>query len=312
MYLGGRHFWDRRNLEGAQTAIERFQQAIARDPGYALAYVGLADAYTTLGIGNVGDFDAREYFPMAREAALRALMLDSTLAEAHAALGSIRLLNDLDWEGAERDLSRAIDLNPSYAMAYNYRAILLQWSGRFEAALREARRGLSYDPLSLFANIEVGRAFFFAKQYDSAAAQLRQTLELDSTSLRARLQLGQVYEQQRRYDDAIRELERAAGLASRSSRPLSLLAHVFARAGRRPEALQLLARRTRHPRRRDGGPTRSRNGRAEARDRAVARRSVHAALPHGPDLRRDPIRCALCCAAAEAAACASPARQGTS
>jgi DNA-binding SARP family transcriptional activator/TolB-like protein len=239
-YLQGRRARDRQTLEGVEEAVRFFQQAIASDSVYALAYVGLADAYTAIGIGNIGDFRAGEFFPRAREAALHALVLDSSLAEAHAAIGFIRLLYDLDWQAAERDLSRAIELNPSYVTAHAYMASLLELTGDFAGAVQAARTAVAHDPLSLYANVELGRGFFFARELDSAAVHFWQALQLDSTQMRARLHLAQVYQQQGRHDEAIREFERVTRTARRSSRPLSLLANALATAGRRPEALRLL------------------------------------------------------------------------
>jgi serine/threonine-protein kinase len=215
-----------------QRSIDHFNDAIAKDSTFALAYAGLADSYASLGIGNMRDFRATDYFPRARAAAEHALALDSTLAEAHAILGYVHVLYDFDWDGASRELARAIDVRPSYSTARIYRAILFEWTGHFELALREAQDAAALDPISpLASNLELGRALFFSQMYDSAAAVFRATLARDPTSLRGHMHLGQVYVQQRRFDDAIRELTRAARLSPNTSRPVALLAHAYGAKG---------------------------------------------------------------------------------
>lgn len=240
LYLRGRYLWNSRNPDAVKKSMTYFDSTIHSDSTFAPAYAGLADAYITFGIGNVGDFRADEYFPRARTAALRALSLDGTLAEAHASLGYIELLYDLDWESASRELSRALQLSPSNSTARIYQAILFEWTSHFDEALREAQSAQRFDPLSPVASIEVGRALFFLRKHDAAAAQFHVALELDSTSFRGHLHLGQVYVQERRFGDAIRELQIAAERSTNSSRPLSLLAHAYASAGRTGNARQLL------------------------------------------------------------------------
>jgi TolB-like protein/Tfp pilus assembly protein PilF len=262
-YLWGRHFWATRNPDGFRKSINYFQQAIDKDSSFAPAYSGLADAYAAFAIGNMGDFRADDYFPRARDAARRALLLDSTLAEAHASLGYYELLYNLDWEAASRAISRAIELRPSYSAARLYRAALLEWTGRFADAVVETRTALRLDPLSPAANIEHGRAYFFARRYDEAERQLRLTLDLDSMSFRAHLHLGQVLVRQGRFDEGIRALRRATQMAN-SSRPLALLANAYATAGDRREATRLL----------DTLTARSRRGYVPAFDFAI----VHAGL----------------------------------
>lgn len=231
-YLTGRHLWESRNPADVQRSIGHFNDAIAKDSTFALAYAGLADSYASLGIGNMRDFRATDYFPRARAAAEHALALDSTLAEAHATLGYVHVLYDFDWDGASRELARAIDLRPSYSTARIYRAILFEWTGHFELALREAQDAAALDPVSpLSSNLELGRALFLSQMYDSAAVVFRATLARDPTSLRGHMHLGQVYVQQRRFDDAIRELTRAARLSPNTSRPVALLAHAYGAKG---------------------------------------------------------------------------------
>jgi TolB-like protein/DNA-binding SARP family transcriptional activator len=239
-YNRGRFFLESRSPDGVGKAIEYFQRAIRLDTAFAAAHAGLADAYASFGIGNIGDYRPEEYFPLSRAEATYALALDSTLAEAHAALGYFNVLYELDWGSADRELGRALDLQASYAAAHSYRAILFEWTGHYDRALSEAQIAKELDPLSLFTNVEIARAFFFNAQYDSAEAHLRATLELDPTSLRAHQLLGQVLEHQGQFDEAIHELTSAARLWAGTSRPLALLAHGYAAAGRKAEAMTIL------------------------------------------------------------------------
>jgi TolB-like protein/DNA-binding SARP family transcriptional activator/Flp pilus assembly protein TadD len=239
-YIRGALLLKSRNPDGARKAIDYFQQVLAQDSTYAPAYAGLADAYAVFGIGNIGDFNPNDYFPRARDAAMRALAFDSTLAEAHAALGYFELLYNLDWAKAEAELGRAVTLQPSYPSARIYRTVLCEWTGRFADAVREAQVARELDLLSPVTNIELGRALFFAGRNREAEAELRHTLDLDSTSLRTHLHLGQVLARERRYREAIAELTIATQLSTSSSRPLALLAHANALAGNRGEALRIL------------------------------------------------------------------------
>lgn len=230
LYRRGRYFWARRTLDDTRRSIEYFARAIALDSSFAPAWAGLADAYVVLGIGNVIDTMPTEPFGRARDAATTALRLDSAEADAHAALGYITLLYDLQWNEADRHFARALELGPSRPAVHLYRIVLYEWLGRFEYAEREARAALALD-YSLVGNIELGRALFFERRFEDAIARLKLALEQDSTSFRAHLHLGQVYEQQRRYDEAIRELTASRRLGPRSSRPIALLVHAMASSG---------------------------------------------------------------------------------
>ena len=231
-YNPGTIYLKSRNLGGVRKAVDAFTQATRLDPTYAAAYAGLADAYASLAVGNIADLPATEYFVRAQDAARHALKLDSTLAEAHAALGYTHVLYDLDWAAAEVELTRATSLQPSYENAHVYRTILFEWRRQFADALNEVRDARDADPLSPLINVEVGRALFFAGSYEEAEKQLRHAIELDSVSLRAHLHLGQVLVQRARYPQAIAELRTAVRLsAGNSSRPLALLAYAFSVAG---------------------------------------------------------------------------------
>jgi TolB-like protein/DNA-binding winged helix-turn-helix (wHTH) protein len=181
LYLQGRFFWNKRTPNDFRKAIEYFRQAIALDPNFALAYTGLADAFSLL--PNFGGAQPSEAKPKARDAALKALSLDEQLAEAHAALGGILVDYDHDYAGAEREFRRAIELNPNYATTHQWYGELLAVSGRHEEARVEFLRALEIDPFSLIVNRSYGESLLFARKYDEAIAQLKKTLELDANFL---------------------------------------------------------------------------------------------------------------------------------
>ncbi|HMG32712.1 MAG TPA: tetratricopeptide repeat protein [Blastocatellia bacterium] len=177
LYLKGRFYWNKRTLKDLETALEYFNQAIALDPNYALAYAGLADTYVLL--PQYRNEPVREALPLAQEAALKALSLDSDLAEPHATLGRVKT-NQYDFTGAETEYKRAIELDPNYATAHQWYGILLFDLARNDESQAELRRALELDPLSLIINLYYAESFYYARQYDAAIAQLRKTLELNT------------------------------------------------------------------------------------------------------------------------------------
>jgi len=238
-YLKGRYYWNLRTQEGLKKGIEYFQQAIEKDPGCALAYVGLADSYLNL-IG--WDLAApREAYPRAKAAALKALQVDETLAEAHVPLGAAGFAYDWDWAGAEKELRRAIELNPSYATAHNFYAQCLMFMGRHNEALAEIKRAQDLDPVSPIHNTVRGMVFFFARRYDEAVAECQRALELNAGFYPAHLFLAEAYEQERLYDKAISEYRKAIALQEGSTRAAAGLARGYAAAGRRTEALKIIS-----------------------------------------------------------------------
>lgn len=182
-------------------AIEYFQQAIDKDPNYALAYAGLADAYHELAYS----YPPREMMPKAKAAAMKALELDDSIAEAHAALGWVKWRYDWDWTGAEREFQRAIELNPNYAIAHGMYAFYLDSMARVDEAMVEHKREQQLDPLSLIINTNVGDAFFYTRHYDQAIEQYRKTLEMDTNFAPALGALAGVYELKGMYREAIEE-----------------------------------------------------------------------------------------------------------
>jgi TolB-like protein/tetratricopeptide (TPR) repeat protein len=241
LYSQGRNFFDQRTPEGLKKAERYFERAIATDSNLAQAYTGLSDLYTTYANGNFGDYRPSEFYPKARQLAERALAIDPQSADAHASLGAVKEFYDLDWSGAERELSHALELDPRSSMGHLYRVTLLEFTGRVTEAVAEARAGLDLDPRSIFHSIEYGRALLFARDYARAGDQFTRVLERDSSSFRAHLLLGQVFEQNAKYDSAVREMQAAVNVAGTSSRALAFLAHAQALAGDTNAALRALS-----------------------------------------------------------------------
>ncbi|MFY9530335.1 MAG: tetratricopeptide repeat protein [Candidatus Acidiferrales bacterium] len=237
-YLKGRYWWNKRTEEGLNKGIEYFQQAITKDPTYALAYSGLADCYSLL--PTYGFVPPKEAFPKAKEAALKALQLDETLAEAHASLGFIKTQYDWDWSGAEREFQRAIALNPAYPSAHQWYGQSLGQTGRLEEDITEYKRALELDPLSLVINRDLGRAFYFARQYDQAIEQLRKTLEMDPNFIYAHHSLGLAYIEKSKYKEGIAECEKELVVSPGNPYALSQLGYAYAVAGRRAESQKVL------------------------------------------------------------------------
>ena len=204
LYLKGRFFWNKRTRQGFEQAIECFQQATAREPGYALAYAGLADAYAMM--SSYSFAPQNDLMPKARQAALTALRLDGSLAEAHTSLALIAENYDWDWQTAEREYRRAIQLNPEYATAHHWYAEYLSFQGRFEEALAESERARQLDPLSLIIATDHGAILYFSRNYDAAVQKFRSVLEMEPNFPRAHLVIF-AYLQEGRFPEALADLE---------------------------------------------------------------------------------------------------------
>jgi TolB-like protein/Flp pilus assembly protein TadD len=237
-YLRGRFFWQKTTGLGLNKGAEYFQQAISKDPRYALAYDGLADSYISLAV--YGFSPPQEAYPKAREAALRSLEIDGALAEAHTSLARIKAEYDWDWSGAEREFQRAIELNPKYPTAYQMYGLILSTMGRTEKAIANYKRGLELDPLSPLLNGALGEAFYYTRQYDQAIEQLQKTLELDPNLHPARAFLADAYLHKSMSKEATEELEKHLVIAEGRVWALAELGYVYAVMGRRPDALKLL------------------------------------------------------------------------
>jgi len=238
LYLKGRFYWNKRTGDAAKKSIEYFQQAIEKDPNYALGYVGLADGYSLL--STFSDRPPHESFPKSKAAARRALELDEALAEAHASLAFALFFYDRNFPEAEREFQRAIELNPNYATAHHwYGVTYLAKMERFDEAIAELKRAQELDPLSLIINADLGNTYIQAHQYDKAIEQLRKTIEMDQSFYFAHWQLGVAYEMKGDFQDAIAEYQKARQLND-DPWVLALLGHVSAVTGRRDEALKIL------------------------------------------------------------------------
>jgi TolB-like protein/DNA-binding winged helix-turn-helix (wHTH) protein/Tfp pilus assembly protein PilF len=204
LYLQGRYFWNKRTAQGLQQAVECFEQAVAKDPEYARAYAGLADSLALMSA--YGMAAPGELIPKARTAALKALSLDEKLAEAHASLALIAQSYDWDWQTAEKEYRRAVELDPNYATGHHWYAEHLALRGRFDEAFVEIERARQLDPLSLIIQVDNGAILFFARQYDRAIEQFEAVLKVEPDFPRARI-LNFAYAQQGRFADALAGIE---------------------------------------------------------------------------------------------------------
>ena len=238
-YLKGRHLWNRRNGEDMRKAIEFFNQAIAKDPGYARAYAGMADCYVVL--PEYAGFAQRETTAKARAAALKALELDSTLAEPHASLGAVKARFDWDWPGAEAEFRQAIALNANYATAHHWLAgNVLEPLGRYDEALAELKQAQELDPLSPIINAELGWILARVGKDDLAIQVLQKQIALDSSFLPAHGILGVAYLWKWKLPEAIAELETMHRLDGTGTYGLESLGFAYARAGRTDDAQKVL------------------------------------------------------------------------
>lgn len=239
-YLRGRHFWNKRSAEGLKKGIDYFQQAIELDPTYAVAYAGLGDAYCMLGYYNLGGLPPSESFQRAKTAAMKALAIDDSLAEAHTSLALIRTSYDKDNSGAEWEYKRAIELNPNYPTAHHWYSHFLTLNGRPQEAMAEIERAQELDPLSPIINTTLAEHLYYSRRYDEAIAQLIKTLEIDGNFSHARFLLGLAYEQKGLYEEAISELQKALEMDGTKGVVAAALGHSYARAGKKEEARRVL------------------------------------------------------------------------
>ena len=238
-YLRGRFFWNKWTPDGMRAAIRLYEEAIARDPSYALAWGGIADAWSVL--GNIKAVPPPEAFPLAKSAALKALELDPNLSEAHASLGFVRRFFDWEWSSAEAEFRSAVRLNPGYATGRRWYGQFLSGMGRHDEAIAEVKHALDLDPLSVIIHTALGDVYFYARRYDEAIAITRKALELDPGFSAGQSDLARALEHAGRVDEAIRAYERAVALAGGSTADPSVgLANAFAAAGRRDEAFAVL------------------------------------------------------------------------
>jgi len=237
LYLKGRFHWNKRNPEALKKSISYFEQAIAKDPSFALAYAGLADSYVV----PANRLAPREAMPKAKAAAMRALALDDSLAEAHASLARVFAAYEWDWASAEKEYKRAIELDPRYAIAHQWYGGYLAVMGRSKEAFAERKQALELEPLSLTINFELGLGYYYDRDYDRAIAQFQKTLELDRQFPAANNFLPAAYEQKGMLSEAIAGFKAALPLSAGGEWTSKAgLGHAYAVAGKRLEAQALL------------------------------------------------------------------------
>jgi DNA-binding winged helix-turn-helix (wHTH) protein/tetratricopeptide (TPR) repeat protein len=237
LYLRGRYFWNKYNKEWVLKAIEAFEEAIAIDTHYALAYCGLADAYFRL--SNV-HFPPREVLPKAKEAALKAVEIDDNLAEAHSSLALVHVYYDQDWIGAEQEFRRALELNPKLISAHQRYGSYLTYMGRFEESLRHYETAYEIDPFSLQSNMNLATTYYLRGEYDRAVEHLKKTIELEPNYMPTHFVLGCVYIQQGRLEEAIAEFQLIYKLDEEAYLTLGFMGYAHALANQRDEAETLL------------------------------------------------------------------------
>jgi serine/threonine protein kinase/Flp pilus assembly protein TadD len=238
LYLKGRYYWNKWTEEGFGKGIEYFQRAVEQDPGYALAYSGLADSYVLLGWNSY--LPPKDAFPKAKAAATMALRFDKDLAQGHTSLAAPLWLHDWQWSEAQTEFKRSLRLDPAYPTANHWYAEYLMTMGRHEEALAEVRHSQELDPLSLIINVAVGWSFYLGRRYDEAIEQFRRTIELDPNYPVTYWILGLVYRKTGRYEMAITEGEKGVALSGGSPLMRAALAHTYGMANRGKEALETL------------------------------------------------------------------------
>jgi len=274
LYLKGRFFWNKRSEEGLQKGVEYFEQAIARDPNYALAYAGLSDSYALLNL--YGSAQQKDSFPRAKAAAEKALAIDETLAEAHNALAylgyaspleampqskaaaqqalsidnglaeahlssaSVLFLYDWDWPAADKEFRQAIELDPGHAMAYHGYGLFLAAKGRFDQALIALQQALAIDPVSPLISTSLALLYSYTGQIELGLAQCQEALEIDPEFGLTHLTIGNLYSQKRMYDAAIEAYQKTLHLLSHSPDSWSSLGHTYAISGDKAAAVKVI------------------------------------------------------------------------
>jgi tetratricopeptide (TPR) repeat protein len=239
-YLKGRYFWNKRTADGLRKAIEYFTQAIAQDRTYAPAYSGLADSYALAGDWQYGVMTTKEALPKAKAAAMKAIELDDSLSDAHTSLAFCLDSFDWDWDAADREFRRAIELNPGYATAHHWYSWHLAVLRKNSEAIAEMRKAQSLDPLSLIINSDLAELLLITNFLDASIQQSHKTIEMDSSFALAHNQLAQGYLEKHMWADAISELQKAVQLSGGSATCIANLARAYAGSGRNAEATGLL------------------------------------------------------------------------
>ena len=242
LYLQGRYWWNKRNPEASRKGLQFFQQAVDKDPGYALAYVGIADSNNFLAFFGQDALPPREVVPKAKAAALKALELDPTLGEAHASLAMVLTFYDWDFPAAEKEFKRAIELNPGYPTAHSQYATYLTAMGRFEESIVELHHALELDPLSLGARHFLGRTLYWAHRNDEAIAEERKVLEMDPNQYLSHHALGQILLEKGQREEAMAEFRSAMEVSPGNLLSMANIGNAHAAMGNRAEAMRTLQR----------------------------------------------------------------------
>jgi tetratricopeptide (TPR) repeat protein len=238
LYLKGRYYWNQRSGDAVKKGLDYFHQAIEVDPGYALAYAGIADSHAMM-VWNIM-VSSLDGLPKARAAALKALELDSGLAEAHCSLAFVKMFYDWDWAGAESEFRRTLSLNLSYSIARQWYAMGLAASGRHHEAVRETEHALQIDPFSLSINATSSLLLYFVRQFDEALEQGLTTIDLDHNFFASHFVAGLAYGQKGQFERAISEFQAAADLSGRWPLFVGALGHGLASAGDRQGAAKVI------------------------------------------------------------------------
>jgi TolB-like protein/DNA-binding winged helix-turn-helix (wHTH) protein len=239
-YLKGLYYWARRPI-GLQKGIGFFQQALEKDPTYASAYAGLALSYATMGSWENGVLPPRETMPKAKAAAQRALELDDTLSQAHAALAYVNLHYDWDWDAAEKEFRRSLQLNNNDPIAHHWYSHFLTAAGRNPESLAESKVAQELDPLDPGISIHLAWLYYYAGQYDKVILQSKEVLEVAPQSFWPHFDLGLAYEQKGRFQEAINEFRKASEMSPRSTFVIAALGHTHAIAHQHANAARILA-----------------------------------------------------------------------
>jgi serine/threonine protein kinase/Tfp pilus assembly protein PilF len=238
LYLQGRFFWNKRSEAGLKTAIRYFEQAIERDPHYALAWAGIADSYSLL--GEFGNIPRKELYPKAEAAVNKALEIDNRLAEVHTSLASLLMLSKWDWANSEKEFKLALELNPNYATAHHWYSQWFLSMGRLEESLRMISRAAELDPVSQAILKDKGMALYYNRQYDEAIEMARSTLELDPNYAAAHRLLSLAYQGRGVFDEAILENQKWGALTRNKVETTVALAQLYAVSGQIEEAKKLI------------------------------------------------------------------------
>jgi tetratricopeptide (TPR) repeat protein len=239
LYLKGRYFFNLYTYDSHKKAIQYFEQVIKLDPDYALGYAGLADVY---GIWSALELPRKVAIAKSKDYIMKALNLDESLAEAHTTLGYIKMNYDWDWQGAEKELRRAIELNPNYAFAYHILSHYLLLMGRNDESLEASKRALELDPLDMDINNHLGFHYYWTREYDKAIEQYTKTLEINPNDPWAHSYLGRIYKEMGWYSKSIEEFKLALSLIGKNEAEIfSNLGNLYAVSGKREKALEIIS-----------------------------------------------------------------------